>query len=147
MDKAVKWLKTRYREDYMTRPGLADALNDWETGERQFNGEVKDRIRSDFRSGFRTFLRDSIGDASIAYAILRNGYSTPEALLALVREVFQTREKAKAEKASQPYPFTKKSHPHLAAAAKEARQEFVAGMKLACRPVDESRCCAELGGN
>ena len=88
-------------------------------------------MRSDFRSGFRTFLRDSIGDASLAIAILRNGYSTPEALMALVREIFDARRKAKAERERQPIAVTRRSHPDIAAAAKKARQQFATGKKLA----------------
>ena len=96
-------------------------------------------MRSNFRSGFRAFLRDTIGDASIAYAILRHGYSTPEALLALVREVFEARRCKRISRESQPSVVTKKSHPDLAAAAKNARQEYVAGKKLAYSVEDKTR--------
>ena len=89
----------------------------------KFSTSSKDNMRSNFRSGFRAFLRDTIGDASIAYAILRNGYSTPEALLALVQEIFEARETAKAAREAQPHAVTKRSHPDLAAAAKNARQK------------------------
>ena len=77
-------------------------------------------MRKDLRSGSRTFLRDSIRDASLAIAILRNGYSTPQALLAIVREIFHAREKAKAERERQPIAVTRRSHPDIAAAAKKA---------------------------
>ena len=96
-------------------------------------------MRCDFRSGFRAFLRDTIGDASIAYAILRHGYSTPEALLALVREVFEARRCKRISRESQPSAVTKKSHPDLAAAAKNARQEYVAGKRLAYSVEDQTR--------
>ena len=105
MDKALSWLKSRYQEDYMTCAAQSKPTA--------------------VRSGFRTFLRDIIGDASIAYAILRNGFSTPEALLALTREIFEAHEKAKAKKEANPHAVTKKSHPDLAAAAKKARKDML----------------------
>ena len=131
MKKGLAWLKCRYREDYITRPGLAEALASWDSGDYEFDGPAKTKMRNDFRSGFRTFLRDSIGDASIAIAILRNGYSTPEALMALVREIFDAREKAKAERERKPSAVTRRSHPDIAAAAKKARQQFATGKRLA----------------
>ena len=131
MEKGLAWLKCRYREDYLTRPGLAEALNMCDSGDKKYDRNEKAKMRSDFRSGFRTFLRDSIGDASLAYAILRNGYSTPEALMALVREIFEAREKAKAERERKPVAVTRRSHPDIAAAAKKARRQFATGKKLA----------------
>ena len=131
MKKGLAWLKCRYREDYLTRPGLAEALNMWDSGDKEYDRNEKAKMRSNFRSGFRTFLRDSIGDASLAIAMLRNGYSTPEALMALVREIFDARQKAKAERERQPIAVTRRSHPDIAAAAKKARQQFATGKKLA----------------
>ena len=103
----------------------------WDSGDKEFDRNAKAQMRSDFRSGFRTFLRDSIGDASLAIAILRNGYSTPEALMALGREIFDARKKAKAERERQPNAVTRRSHPELAAAAVKARRQFATGKKLA----------------
>ena len=88
-------------------------------------------MRQDLRSSFRTFLRDTVGDASIAYAIIRFGYATPQALMAVVREVVVAREKTQADSARQTQPITKQSHPELAAAAQKARQEFAQGLKHA----------------
>ena len=139
MNKGLKWLKTRYRQDYLTWPNLADALDDWDSGASRFRPSSKTKMRSNFRSGFRAFLRDTIGDASIAYAILRYGYSTPEALLALVREVFEARRCKRIATESQPSVVTKKSHPDLAAAAKNARREYVAGQRLAYSVEDQTR--------
>ena len=84
----------------------------------------------DFRSGFKTFLMDTIGDASIAYAILRNGYSTPEALLALVREIYGDEHAGSRESYLVCKSRQAKVHPDLGAAAEKARREYAAGKNL-----------------
>ena len=131
--------QNKFRDEYLTCPGLADALDDWNSGASKFRPSSKTKMRSNFRSGFRAFLRDTIGDASIAYAILRHGYSTPEALLALVREVFEARRCKRISRESQPSAVTKKSHPDLAAAAKNARREYIAGKRLAHKVKDQTK--------
>ena len=140
MDRALGWLRSRYRKEYLTWPHLREALDDWDSGACEFdNFSSTTQLRGAYRSGFRTFLRDTIGDASIAFAVLRNGYATADALKALVREIFQARQKAKTEREAKPPPFTRKSHPGLAAAATEARKEYVAGKKLAHSIEDRTR--------
>ena len=69
---------------------------------------------------------------------MRNGYATPQALMAVVREIFDARENTQAERARQPPVPSRRSHPELAAAAQKARQEYAEGMKLA-NDVDLSR--------
>ena len=74
-------------------------------------------------------MRDNVGDMSIGVAIVRHGYSSPPALMALLNEIHL----AKIKAASQPPACTKKSNPDLAAAAHAARQAFLDGKKLAHR--------------
>ena len=129
MDWALHWLKDVYRYKYLTRPGLGDALDDWDTGAREFAPSAKKLIRKDFRSGFRTFLRDTIGDASIAYAIMRHGYRSATSLTRLVQELY----KARATNAEQQRRGTDSETPkaELAQAAKKARQMYSHGSRLA----------------
>ena len=101
-------------------------------------------MRSKERSGFRTFLRDTIGDSSIALAMLRHGYSSPEALLNLGYEVFQARQTARAEREKETHVVTRKSHPELAKAARKARQEYAKGKKLAYMVDDGSKIYNDL---
>ena len=108
MDEALEWLNFRYTNNYM--PSLGHD--------------------PDFRSGFKTFLMDTIGDAAIAYAILRNGYSTPEALLALVREIYGDEHAGSRESYLVCKSRQAKVHPDLGAAAEKARREYVAGKNL-----------------
>ena len=94
MNRALHWLNAVHRGDYVTRTGLGQALNKWDSGAR-FDSRSKNQMQSDLRSGFRTSLRDIVGDATIAYAILRYGYSSPAALTGIVREVFDAQQKHK----------------------------------------------------
>ena len=131
MTWALDWLKDVYQHRYLTRPSLSQALTDWHSGFREFSSAAKDLMRRDFRSGFRAFLRDTVGDASVAYAILRHGYYSPQALTRLVQEVFQAREDAKRERERCGAQNTRKSHPHLAEAARKARRAYAQGERVA----------------
>ena len=97
MTWALKWLKRVYHYHYVTRRNLAQAMTDWEAGQ-WFSSEDKKNISGDLGGCFRIFLRDTIGDAPIAYAILRHGYHTQEALTGIVKEVYRAREGATKKK-------------------------------------------------
>ena len=64
-----------YEQKYMTVLGLGKALDAWKSGDIEFTPKQKNNMRGKKRSGFRTFLRETIGDFSIAIAILRHGKS------------------------------------------------------------------------
>ena len=85
-------------------------------------------MRSDFRSGFRTFLRDTIGDASIAYAILRNDYRSATSPTRLVQELYTARATTAEQRGQGTDSETPKAQ--LAHAAKEARREYNQGQRL-----------------
>ena len=128
----------------MTVPGLGIALDAWNSGDIESTSKQKNNMRRKRRSGFRTFLRETIGDFSIALAMLRHGYSSPEALLNLGYEVFQARQTARAEREKQTHVVTRKSHPELAKAARKARQEYAKGKKLAYMVDDKSKIYDDL---
>ena len=130
MDLGLAWLKDVYREHHLTRPNLGEALDDWHAG-YHFSSEAKTAMRSDFRSGFRTFLRDTVGDASVAIAILRHGYNTSQALTSIVRETFHARKELREERDKRPPPPTRRTHPELAEAAQAARRQYARGHKIA----------------
>ena len=103
----------------MTVPCLGIALDAWNSGDIEFTPKQKNNMRGKKRSGFRTFLRETIGDFSIAMAILRHGYSSPEALLNLGYEVFHARQTARAEREKETHVVTRK----VASRTRESSQE------------------------
>ena len=52
-------------------------------------------------------------------------------MLALIREIFDARQKTQAETKNKPDVVTRASHPDLAAAAKHARRQYHTGERLA----------------
>jgi hypothetical protein len=124
MDKALSWLKAQYELRYMT---------------------VKRNTSNAVRSAFRTFLRQLIGDASIAYGILRHGCFSAPALRELIRETREKQEnRARQKSRSQaqasshraitcdaPPDVTNPQQLMLAQTARAARQDFARGRKLA----------------
>jgi len=106
-EKALGWLTTKFRREFMTSP------------------------TANSRGALRAFLRSSIGDASIAYAVIRHGYATPAALLALIKEITIQRQQAQTQKDQQTTIKTAWSHPDLAATAKQARKDYINGEKIA----------------
>ena len=130
MATAISWLHDVFRECYLKKPYLGDALDAWDEG-CEMTRDEKTRIKHDFRSSFRAFLREVAGDASLAYAIVRHGYESPKAITGIVREIFTAREKARAKRQENPDLVTRKSHPHLAEAATDARRSYARGHRIA----------------
>ena len=124
-DSALSYLKQEYTDKYMSWPGLAEAWDDWTEG-HSFDRAAKDQMRGDFRKGF---LQQLGGSASLAYAILRHGFSTRDAIFGVVREIFSANQKRAAEMQNNPTPTTR-THPHLYAAAQAARQRWRQGRRL-----------------
>ena len=133
MNEALKYMRDFFRKTHL-ETHLAEAMNNWDSG-TQYKPKAKDKIRHDFRGSFRAFLRNYVGDASAAYAILKHGYETPAALKGITSEIIREKIKRQIEKeaasSSQAVTPTRKTHPQLAARARACRQAHNRGERIA----------------
>ena len=144
MDVAIECMHSTFRHNYLRKPFLGKALNDWDSGNARMTRRVKDVIKSDFRSAFRAFLRDIVGDAALAYAIVRHGYDSKQAVTEIVREITIAREKAARQRQANPNAPTRKTTPHLHEKAVEARQNYARGLHIAKALEDGKRRYEDL---
>ena len=68
-------LEALERSADLTWPGLAEALDVWNCG-YTFDRRTKATIRADTRSGFRVWIRQTVGSVPLATAWVRYGFCT-----------------------------------------------------------------------